>query len=82
MTQDSLKGFFLSWGLDAEDEWSSVSGPVYSKMVEEAEKKNLLLARFIGRAINATDGDFYLKDCRWSDLWNSWKQFSNGVARA
>lgn len=64
----SIRDFFLSWGLDAENDDSEIPEAVYNRMWGDAffvggEKLQAACARFV----NAVDGMFYLK-MPWEDI--------------
>jgi hypothetical protein len=62
-----------SWGLDCEDENSSISLEVYERMYEDSfliGGKTLQL--FIMMIIDSVDDEFYLKLDLWEDIKYKW----------
>lgn len=67
---EQAREFFLSWGLDAEDEYAYAAYPsVFGKMMREAEKVGgYRFKNFVNFATNTTDGKTYIRAMDWAEF--------------
>jgi intracellular septation protein A len=70
----------MSWGLDCEDEYSSVSLEVYDRIYEDSFLVGgNKLQSFIMMMIDSVDDEFYLKLDLWEDIEYRWCTYLAGV---
>ena len=68
-----IKEYLKSWGLDCEDENSSISLEVYDRMYEDSFLiGGNKLQLFIMVMIDSVDDEFYLKLDSWKDIEYQW----------
>jgi hypothetical protein len=61
--------FFLSWGLDPEDDHSEISEKVYERMLNAAEVEGgKEFKEFVQEKLDAVDGWFFLNFDSWNDI--------------
>lgn len=71
MKKDDIVSFFKSHGLDAEDDYASISSQEYNHMLDDAlALGGVRLKNLCVDVVDATDGQFYISYTTWDEVFD------------